>query len=503
MHGQETERNVLFVVLDTVRKDRLSVYGYDRPTTPNLSAFAEEATVFEQAVAPAPWTLPVHASMFTGLYPGEHGASQGRPYLQGTTTLAEVLAARGYDTACYSANAWITPYTGLTAGFAHQDNFFEIMPGDLGSGPLARLWRGMNDNDRLRAVANWLVHVGNEVHERLAAGSGADSKTPAAIDRTIEFVEGTDGPFFAFLNLMDAHLPYHPPEEYREEFAPGVDPTTVCQNSKEYNSGAREIDDEEWAAIRGLYDAELAHLDAEVGRLLDWLASSGRAEETTVVICADHGELHGEHGLYGHEFCLYDELVNVPLLIADPAIDDGRRADQVELLDLYHTILDVSGADDVETVSDSATAFDPRRSLRRDGYRAFDESAFAFVEYDRPVVELDQLERKASAAGIELDRESRFYSRMRAVRRADAKYVQNERIPDEFYRLDRDPAETTSRLSDGNGREAELREALSRFEERVGEWPTDVGLSPSNGSDAVEEMDDATKDRLRRLGYLE
>ncbi|MDX1745907.1 MAG: sulfatase-like hydrolase/transferase, partial [Halobacteriales archaeon] len=212
--------DVVFVVLDTVRKDRLSAYGYERPTSPGLESFADEATRFEEAVAPAPWTLPVHASLFTGLYPSEHGASQERPYLEGTTTLAESLSAAGYATACYSSNAWITPYTGLTRGFDDQDNFFEIMPGDLFSGPLAKAWRTLNDSSRLRSVADRLVDLGNRVNERLAAGEGADSKTPDVIDRTIDFLDRTDGPAFAFLNLMDAHLPYHPPAVYREQFAP-------------------------------------------------------------------------------------------------------------------------------------------------------------------------------------------------------------------------------------------------------------------------------------------
>jgi arylsulfatase A-like enzyme len=88
--------NVLFVVMDTVRKSHLSVYGDDRPTTPNLADFADEARVFEQAVAPAPWTLPVHASLFTGLYPTQHGATQEDPYLDGATTLAESLSAADY-----------------------------------------------------------------------------------------------------------------------------------------------------------------------------------------------------------------------------------------------------------------------------------------------------------------------------------------------------------------------------------------------------------------------
>ena len=362
--------NVLFVVMDTVRKSHLSVYGYDRPTTPNLEAFADDARVFEQAVAPAPWTLPVHASLFTGLYPTQHGATQETPYLDGATTLAESLSAADYATACYSSNAWITPYTNLTDGFDDQDNFFQVMPGDLLSGPLSKAWKTMNDSDALRRLADRLVELGNTAHEYFAKGGG-DSKTPEIVDRVQHFVEASEADgddWFTFINLMDAHLPYHPPEEFAAEFAPGVDSTEVCQNSKEYNSGARDIDDEEWADIRGLYDAEIAHIDHHLGQLFDWLRETDRWEDTLVVVCADHGELFGEHGLYGHEFCIYDPLVNVPLMVKHPDLDAERDDEtQVELQDLYHTVLDYAGV--------SATAggepVDVARSLASADYREF------------------------------------------------------------------------------------------------------------------------------------
>jgi arylsulfatase A-like enzyme len=504
--------NVLFVVLDTVRKDHLSVYDYDRETTPHLAEFAEEATVYEQAVAPAPWTLPVHASLFTGLYPSEHGATQENPYLEGATTLAESLSAAGYDTACYSSNAWITPYTHLTDGFDDQDNFFQIMPGEFLSGPLATAWKKMNDDDRLRSVADWLVKAGNTVHEHLASGGGGDTKTPAVVDSTMEFVGDADGEWFQFINLMDAHLPYHPPEEYAGEFAPGVDSTAVCQNSKEYNCGARDIGDDEWDDIVGLYDAEIRHIDDQLNRLFGWLKAQGEWDDTLVVVCADHGELHGEHDLYGHEFCIYDPLVNVPLMVKHPDLGAGERDDEttVELMDLYHTVLDHTGVDAAAGGAD----LDPARSLLREGYRDFDgidertglelddRGAFGFVEYHQPVVELRQLEGKAESAGIELDPDSRFYSRMRAARRPDGKYVRNERIPDEAYRVDDDPGETENVLGGGEGIDdpvvAETAAALSAFEGTVGgEW-SDVG-----DGDVLDGMGGEAKDRLRDLGYID
>ncbi len=494
--SDDTGRNVLVVVLDTVRKDHLTPYGYDRPTTPGLASFAEEARVYEQAVAPAPWTLPVHASLFTGLYPGEHGATQEDPYLdEEFETLAESLSAAGYETACYSSNAWITPYTRLTAGFDDQDNFFEVMPGDFLSGALADLWQLVNDSDRLRGVADRLVEVGNAVHERLAGGDGADSKTPQVVDRVRSFIDDADGEYFAFVNLMDAHLPYYPPAEYREQFAPGVDPTEVCQNSKEFNSGARDIGDDEWAAIRGLYDAEIRHMDAELERLFDWMRAEGHWEDTTVVVCADHGELHGEHDLYGHEFNLYDPLVNVPLLVKHPDVEPGRDEDTtVELQDVYHTVLDDAG------VRPGDGSFEPARSLLSADYRAFADGDYGFVEYHRPVVELKQLESKAAEAGIDLDRGSRFYSRMRAARRPDAKYVRNERIPDEGYRLDRDPGETERVAPGEDPAVAEAEAALSAFESAAGgEW----GAATADPGEALSGMSEDARSRLQDLGYVE
>ncbi|WP_299269168.1 sulfatase [Halorientalis sp.] len=497
--------NVLFVVLDTVRKANLTPYGYDRETTPTLAAFASEATTYEQAVAPAPWTLPVHASMFTGRYPSEHGATQETPYLEGATTLATSLSAAGYETACYSSNAWITPYTRLTAGFDTYDNFFQIMPGDILSGPLARIWMAMSGSDRLRSVTDLLVDIGNRVHERLAAEGGGDTKTPAVVDRTKEFISGTDGPFFAFLNLMDAHLPYRPPAEYAETFAPGTDPSSVCQNAKEFNSGARDIDDAEWEEIVGLYDAEIRHMDDQLGRLFGWLQATGHWEDTTVVVCADHGELHGEHDLYGHEFGVYDPIVNVPLMIKHPDLPAGEhdQTTTVELLDLYHTILSATGVD----AAPGGVGVDPVRSLLSPEYRSFDgdggeavvpeRGQYGFVEYHRPVVELRQLENAAADAGLEIPDESRFYSRMRAVRHPDVKYIRNERIPDEGYRLSADPEETTNVAGDDEA-VAAAASALAAFADAVGaEWRA------VDDDDVLEEMDTATRERLAELGYLD
>ena len=493
-------RNVLFVVLDTVRRDRLGPYGYDRPTTPAIDAFAETATVVEEAVAPAPWTLPVHASMFTGRYPSEHGADQQRPYLRTDQTLAGALAATGMHTACFSSNAWITPYTGVTQGFAEVDNFFEVLPGGIGGTPLRWVWEQLHQRPRLRTVAQQLVAFGNRIHERTARGDRGSSKTPAAVERAVATMQREDS-WFVFLNLMDAHLPYHPPEPFRSRFAPAVDPDAVCQNSKEYNAGVRAIDAAEWAALGGLYDAAIASMDAAVGQLLT-AADAHSAEPPIVVIAADHGELLGEHELFGHEFAVYDPLVHVPLLIRHPELSAGRFEGTVELLDLYHTLLADRPVD---------AAVDPTRCMTDTRYRRFDgvppgerdpgqhgDPTTAYVEYAQPVIELAQLERRAAAAGVTIDADHRARASMRAGRRPDAKLVTSSLHAAAGFDLNADPQEAVP-LPVDDPRVAEVRADLEMFAASVG--PLDA-TGADTPQDPLAPMDAAAEQRLRELGYL-
>jgi len=204
-------------------------------------------------------------------------------------------------------------------------------------------------------------------------------------------------------------------------------------------------------------------------------------------------------------------------MVKHPALEGGRRTDTVELIDLYHTVLDtldvtagVPAGTDEESVP-----LDRTRSLLSAEYRAFDaaddpdpgqsaapDGAVGFVEYSRPVVELKQLEEKASAAGVDLPEQSRFYSRMRAARGTDAKYVRITRVPDEAYRLDEDPDETENRAGEGNQRLSETERRLAAFESAVGgAWsePDEAEVS----DDSLDEMDEEAQERLRDLGYVE
>lgn len=485
MKDADRNKNVLLLIMDTARKKNLTPYGYERNTTPFLKEFSEESVVFNSATSQAPWTLPSHASIFTGEYPSQHGATQESPYLDKEGTLASHMSNEGYKTAIYSANAWISPHTGLARGYDEANNFFGPLPNRM-EGILSRTWKRINDSNRLQTVAGKVVSFGAWIYENFSS-SDTSSFTPDAIESSKKFMRNNE-PFFLTVNLLDPHLPYRPPTENIKNVSSLDERPEICQNSKEYNSGAVDIDDEDWRKIRAMYDGELNFLDQQLESLHKWMDKRDILEETMVIICSDHGELLGEHELYGHEFGMYEELINVPLMISHPS-EEGREVDEpVELLDLYHTILDFSGSD----------VFKEERSIfnsnyRKESTRCLPYPECTFSEYSRPVIELEQLISIASSSNIDIPKNSRFDSRMYSVRKDNIKLIQIENIRDEMYDL--------SESEEGNNNLIQQKDSSNMYEriaknENIGNL--EVGKSP--GIDAV---DDSIKDRLSDLGYLE
>jgi len=320
--GSGTPRpNLVVIVWDTCRTDRLSAYGCAVPTTPRLDEFARDAVKFQRAYAPAPWTPPSHASLFTGLLPSHHGLTQresaeGGRVQVGLPLLAETLAAGGYETVGFTCNASISRATGLDRGFRAMHPLYLGEP-VKGSGAKA-----------LRAVGEWLA-------ERRG-------------DR-----EARERPLFLFVNLMDAHIPRSPTAEsvaaVRGEGIADADLARAAAISERdafvHSLGLRRQDEATLAAGRTLYDAACRDLDAATGGILDLLREEGLLEGALVAITADHGEALGEHGELGHRMSVYDPLLHIPLLVRWPGRLDGGRSEaaQVRLQDLYPTLLEAAG----------------------------------------------------------------------------------------------------------------------------------------------------------------
>lgn len=331
--------NVLLLVLDTVRAKSLGLYGGNPLTTPNLEEIASTSIVFDRAVSTSPWTLPSHASMFTGRWPHQLSVGWSAPLDDAEPTLAEVLADAGYATAGLVANLsyGARPY-GLHRGFAHYEDF-PVSPGQVVLS--TSLGRVVSTMDPPREA------LGN--HELLNRKTAADLRR----DLADWLEERPERPFFVFMNFFDAHEPYEPPEPYRSRFAGDRERTGVEHRHNLLRGinarGERRwtLAEDEMAVDLALYEASIAALDAELGRIFDDLAERGLLESTWLVVTSDHGEQLGEHGMVGHQQSLYQPLTHVPLLIRPPGGREGRLrvSPAVSLIDLPATILDVAGVE--------------------------------------------------------------------------------------------------------------------------------------------------------------
>jgi len=319
--------NVILLVLDTVRSFNTSLYGYARPTTPHLTRWASQAVRFDAAFATAPWTLPSHAGMFTGRYPGELTADWKVP-LDGTfPTLAETLRDDGYATASFVANlSYCTGQYGLTRGFLHNEGY----PVSLGV-----LFSSSAFGRRLL-----LQPVFRRV---LGFWNYAAYKRAATVNQQLlAWLEGVDHrPFFAFLNYYDAHQPALPPSPFDTIF--GAPPTP---RPPEEAFGRRDISSAELARFVNQYDGAIRYTDQQLDILLRELQRRGLLDNTIVIITADHGEHWGDHGRLSHGNTVYRQALQVPLVIRYPRRFPRASVvgEPVSLRDLPATVLDLVGA---------------------------------------------------------------------------------------------------------------------------------------------------------------
>lgn len=324
--------NVLVIVLDTVRSSNLGLYGYARPTTPQLEKWAAGGVVFDRAISPAPWTLPSHASMFTGRLPHDLSTGWLEPLDTNAPTVAEVFRDHGYATGGFVANLTYTSYeSGLGRGFVHYDDYPVTLPLLLFHTPLGRLDIKGRPPRRVTPRAIWDAARSVNLFQHRLVEAGTFRRADA-VTAAFEQWQGTLGarPFFAFINLFDAHGPYHVdgpspvPAPFVERFA------------------------HNYPSEKDRYDAAVAWLDDVVGRTLSNLQQRGLLDHTIVVVTADHGEQFGERGLLGHGNSLYTPAVQVPLVIHAPGVVPAglRVPTTVSLKDLAATLVDLASVKD-------------------------------------------------------------------------------------------------------------------------------------------------------------
>ena len=341
--------NVLLIVLDTVRADHLSLHGYERSTTPVLEQLAQQGIRFDQARATAPWTLPSHASMFTGHWPHELGEEWMTPVRGYFPTLAEYLGDHGYATAGFVANVgYCSEETGLARGFTYYEDYVleKLAPlrtsalVDNLAGCITQMIPALNMG-ALRPLHEFVIHW-FEIGKRKNARS-----IKHAFLGWLAHRRETGRPFFAFLNFFDAHEQYVLPQGTPRRFVRY--PVTMDEARVVYelwpSLDKRRLPLRYIDLARDSYDDCLGYLDEQLGQLFDALTLRGLLEETLVVVTSDHGEGFGEHQLFGHGYSLYRTEIRVPLVIRPPSglSPSSVVGETVSLRDLPATIVDLLG----------------------------------------------------------------------------------------------------------------------------------------------------------------
>ena len=433
--------SIVLAVLDTTRADAVSAYGEVEGTTPNVDALARQGLLYEHAYANANWTLPSHATIFTGLLPIENGVRGGADKLESVPTLAEILGKAGYETFGVNENPWLTPENGLSRGFDRW------VPGG---------------SHMAKTVEKWL------------AGRAKNR------------------PFFLFLNIMNAHWPYLVRED--NPYLPagvGVERARSISKNKDSCLCRCTPDDPNVLVLRALYLDSVRAADAKLG---DVLAALGSVESPVIVIATgDHGERFGEHGLLEHDVGLDRAVLHVPLVVHGlHGVAPARISAPVQLADLMPAILGWAGVAapprltgrPLPTTEPAPGPEPPIISEFHDYFVAFVESTVP--EKGRPLLEASERRWRHCT------KDDRISGDMRSVIRYPYEYIWYEKYSPQLFDLRADPREEHDLSSARPDTVADLETTLHRK-------LASAASSPRAGR---VQLDPAQVERLRALGYL-
>jgi arylsulfatase A-like enzyme len=451
--------NFLLITVDCLRPDHLGCYGYRRPTSPVLDRLAGEGVLFRQAMTNGGWTQPGTIALLTSTY-GLMYEGCRQPLSPRRPSLPEALQRRGYATAGFSSN----PYIGTPFRYERGFELFE----DIEPAAAKPRWSRLRGHARLlrSPLSHWLLGLAGLSALPPKVRSQAETVTA----RCGRWLAGVDGPFFGWLHYMDPHFPYLVDQNLR---TPRQRADAWRQLKALYESAAQDYalhpGQEMLDIVLANYDGAIGHVDAQIGVLLEQLARRGLADNTVVIVTADHGDAFFEHGHWSH-IRLYEEVVHVPLIVRLPGGAAGASVDhQVQHLDLAPTLLDLAGAGPEPGMLG--------RSLR-------------------PALEGGALDGPQQAI-CEMIFKIHFQV---AVRTGRYKYIYDEVRPDqaELYDLQADPGELQNLAGQHPQVVAQLRAVVEQHLAAVQETRPEAGQAQ-----AAEAMPEEVLHKLRGLGYFD
>ena len=495
MRNKNKYPNIILLVLDTVRADHLSCYGYHRKTTPFLEKLAAESTLYENCYSPSSWTLPSHASIFTGTYLSRHNVGDSGDMLDNSyQTMAGSLKEKGYDTfgSCYIP--WVSSVTGLDKGFDYfntkmnKNQLVQIVRN------IKKLRHQTSDSEKNNSQKNeklrdtrWIVSTTKSKSHWMKT-LFKDDGAAYANSEARKWIRSRNGnPFFMFLNYCEAHTIYHPPLGYRKKFLDKSSKPfwTINQDHREFMYNGLRMTEEDFNILQSLYDSEIAYLDSKVKELHGFLKSENLLDNTIFIVTSDHGEQFGEKGFMGHARNLYDSLLKVPLIIKYPGeqFERGRKKNLVQTVDLLPTLLDV-----INGKTNRMKEQMQGNSLMSDS-RGAREPELVISEYKKQPFSADCFN------GYPDDLLAKYLYAARSVVYENMKYIWKSNGSEELYDITKDSSETTN-LIQQKQKEAEI------LKKKLNYWLSGFKANDlTNETIADLKVDDTVVDRLKALGY--
>ena len=456
--------NILLIVVDTLRWDFVSAYGFPHPVTPNIDALAREGVLYENAISASPWTTPSHASLFTGQYPTRNGVD-GRNILldPASKTLAAELSRTGFQTAGFINNVYIRRQTGLGRGFQQYEEFW-----------------GRNECSSIMLLVEFLREKLNPRED-----TGAKETRNAITDWLNHDWTGKH-PFFLFVHLMEPHAPYGTPASTIQKFLrAGVTPqqaSKVNQDPEIFITGKLKMTAHDFEILTALYQNDVNYVDSVIGEIIQDFRQRNLLDNTMVIFTSDHGEHFGDHGLMSHELSLYDVLLHVPLVIRFPNRNHAgtRIKEAVQTIDIFPSILRFLKSEskrDLQGFSLLPDFFErknhPYTFSEYNNLRAADKMIRRFPDLpDSPI-----WRKKVS----------------KSVRTVDWKFIWATDGTRELYSIANDPYESDN-LAQSNP------DKVKKMQEILAKWST--SFKPSRFYQN-EEISREALDELRALGYVQ
>ena len=440
--------NVVIIVMDAARRDRLSCYGYERDTSPNLTKLTAKSTTYTHAYTPGGWTAPAHASLFTGLFSIAHQTTQENWRMgDHLTTLAEIFKAEGYETIGIVENAMLNTRFNFNQGFS---SYYES-------------WRfpKEEENVALSLFKKSLVK------------------------------RNTKKPFFTFINLIEPHSPYKSSGQFYYQFVSDRSVKIEDNMWREFFLGKKIFTENEIRHLNELYDATLLYVDYLIEKMIQELQMRNLWDETIFIVTSDHGENIGDHGMMDHVFSLHESIIRIPLIIHYPRLfPPGIRHEYpVQLTDIFPTLLEIIGAD--------ATRY-PSQGRSLIG-RKPEDNALILSEYYYPKQALEAMGKRGL---VKLDEKKtpldKYKRRIKALIKGDIKLIWGSDGNHELYNLRRDPQEKENLIARQEYAKI-LQELLKLLDSLMEKYDLKM---PKARPFKQEELDEATRQRLKSLGYL-